>query len=111
MPAPSPWPILFLPGTSRREAIGEILRFIRHLADDDSIVIDEAGGAFGDRAWGPQRVAGAFHEILRLHRSSGRPCARRLFSPMRDCDELPSALRVPGCFWPVMAEIRRPVCK
>jgi glutaminase len=41
------------PAISRREAIGEILRFIRHLADDDSIVIDElvarSETAHGDR--------------------------------------------------------------
>jgi glutaminase len=44
---------LVLSGHQPREAIGDVLRFIRHLADDDSIVIDElvarSETAHGDR--------------------------------------------------------------
>ena len=49
MPAPSPSPTSILSGHQPREALGEILRFVRYLADDDTIIIDEAVAASEQR--------------------------------------------------------------
>ena len=49
MPAPSPSPTLILSGHQPREVLGEILRFLRFLADDPSITIDEAVAASEQR--------------------------------------------------------------
>ena len=82
---------LVLAGHSPREAIGEILRFLRFLADDDDITID-AEVARSEAATGARNYALAqFMRSLRPARASGRPGARGLLPPLRHRHELPPA--------------------
>ena len=82
---------LVLAGHTPREAIGEILRFLRSLADDETIGDRPGGRALrgGDRR--AQPCAGAVHALLRPADPSGRQGARGLLPPLRRGDELPPA--------------------
>ena len=80
-----------LAGHSPREAIGEILRFLRFLADDDDIIID-AEVARSEAATGARNYALAqFMRSFDRLDASGRPAARGLFPPLRHRHELPPA--------------------
>ena len=80
---------LVLAGHSPREAIGEILRFVRFLADDDTIAIDAEVArselATGDRNYALAHFMRSFGRLG--HR--GRQGARRLLPPLRHRHELP----------------------
>ena len=82
---------LVLAGHTPREAIGEILRFLRFLADDDDDRDRPGGGAVGAGDRRAQLRAGAVHAVLRPADPSGRRGARGLFPPLRRGDELPAA--------------------
>ena len=90
-PAPSSSPTWCSPGHSPREAIGEIVRFLRFLADDDDDRHRRRGRALRGRDRRAQLRAGPVHALLRPAGASGRPGARGLFPPLRHRDELPPA--------------------
>jgi glutaminase len=73
---------IVLAGHQPREAIGELLRFVRYLADDDTISIDDTV---------PQFRACQFHAVLRQSAPSRGIYARRLFPPVRAFHDLRTA--------------------
>ena len=80
-----------LAGHSPREAIGEILRFLRFLADDDDIIVD-AEVARSEAATGARNYALA--QFMRSFDRLAHPveqAARRLLPPLRHRHELPPA--------------------
>ena len=72
---------VILGGHQPKEAIGEILRFMQFLAEDDCIAIDPVV-AKSEMETG-HRI-GAFHAVARDHRQRSGITLRRLFSPMLD---------------------------
>jgi glutaminase len=80
-----------LAGHAPREAIGEILQFIRFLANDDSIAIDPVRGPLRNGVWLPQSSFGELHAGVRHAHAPGGPRSLRLFPPMRHRHELLSA--------------------
>ncbi len=80
-----------LSGHKPREALGDILRFMQFVADDSSIMIDEAVAASEQRT-GFRNVALAnYMKSYGVHRKPGRLHARGLFSSLRDRDVVPPA--------------------
>ena len=93
---------VILSGHRPREALGEILRFIR-LLGRRPIDLDRRGGG-GLRAANriPQLRARQLHEVVRRSRQRRRPHARRLFPPLRHRHVVPAARHgrpLPGAVW------------
>ncbi len=81
---------VLLAGHEPREAIGEILRFIQFLADDETDLHRPRRGGVRTRHRVPQFRARQLYEIVRQSRSRRGTVARRLFPPLRHRHELPA---------------------
>ena len=102
---------VILSGHQPREALGEILRFMRFLADDPSITIDEAVAASEQRT-GFRNIAlanymksfGVLENPVELH-------ARRLLPPLRHRHVVPAARHGRALSRPSGPQSRRPACR
>ena len=74
MPAPSSSPTDPAAGHQPREAIGEILRFMQFLADDETITIDDEVARSEQRTGFRNFALANYMKSLRHARPSGRTC-------------------------------------
>ena len=89
-----------LTGRTPRQALTELLGFIRAAAEDDAIHIDKAVARSEAETGSPQRGAGPLPPQLREPSQSARThVLEHLFPPLRHRDELRAAGPLPGGSW------------